>query len=445
MVKAIKGGARASRMGPSSGSGPKFIPDERINAIMLVAGKTVTEQILSLISQLDIPSPPGRGGINVYMLKNADAEEVAKVLNNMTGGKGASRKKGAPATRIPKLRSKVNVTPDKATNSLVITGSVEDYETLREVIEKLDIRRAQVFVEALIMEVTTSKTRQFGVEWRTTSNFSEPGVKAVGGTNFGNINNVAQNPLDTPTGLAIGVIDGTISFGGKKFLNLGALVHALQSETDINILSTPNIMTTDNEEAKIVVAQQVPFSTGAAQNTGGTTLTTIERKDVGLTLKITPQISESNDVRLEVYQEISSISPVQIDKAQDIITNTRSIETTVIVKDAQNVVLGGLIRDNLNDVENKVPFLGDIPLLGWLFKSSSKEWQKTNLLVFLTPHIIRHKSDIDRITNAQKLNESAPEEFKNRLLDLRNSHNKEPDADQQEPEESKPTVESGTD
>ncbi|MGK7345701.1 MAG: type II secretion system secretin GspD [Candidatus Nitrospinota bacterium M3_3B_026] len=391
---------------------PQIIPDDRINALIVVASRKQTDQIISLIEQLDIKPPVGSRRINVYYLKNADAEEIAKVLNNITGEKGAAApgKPGQPPTGAVRLGGEVSVTPDRATNSLVITASVEDYETLTEVIEKLDTRRSQVFVEALIMEVTTDKTRQFGVEWRTTSNFTESGVQGIGGTNFGNINTVAQDPLSAPPGLTIGVVDGVISYAGKEFLNLGALIHALQAETGINILSTPNIMTTDNEEAEIMVGQNVPFVTGQSQSAGGTTLTTIERKNIGITLRITPQISESDNVKLNVYQEISSIAPTQLEKAKDLITFTRSVKTTVIVHDEQNIVLGGLIRDDTNDSESKVPGLGDVPLFGWLFKAKSKKKQKTNLLVFLTPHIIRSDTDVDRITSQRsELMEMAPE------------------------------------
>ncbi|VAX15417.1 General secretion pathway protein D [hydrothermal vent metagenome] len=399
-----QGGRRPGLSGTGRNAQAQIIPDERINSIIIVASQVQTQEILSLIEQLDVESPPGRGKINVYYLKNADAGKLAKVLNNITGSqkKQSRRRKNRQAKAAVQLRSEVHVTPDKATNSLVITASIEDYEILKSVIEKLDKKRHQVFVEALIMEVTSDVTREFGIEWRTTSDFTSDGLKAIGGVSSGTINAVAQNPLNTASGLTIGVVDGIINFAGKEFLNLGALLHALQAETGINILSTPNIMTTNNEEAEIIVAQNVPFVTGQSQNTGGTTLTTIERKNIGLTLRLTPQITESDDVRLSVYQEISSISPAQLEKAKDLITFTRSVKTTVIVHDKQNIVIGGLIRDDLNDVETKVPFLGDIPILGWLFKSTSKRKQKTNLLIFLRPHIIRNEDDIAAITEQRK-------------------------------------------
>jgi general secretion pathway protein D len=403
------------------------IPDDRINAIVVTANKAVTGQILSLIEKLDVRPPSGKGNINVRYLKNGDAESLSKVLMNLTqttqaGAQPATGRAGAPGQAV-KFQDKITITPDKATNSLVITASVEDFETLDQVIEKLDIRRKQVFVEALIMEVTTDKAKQFGIEWRTTSNFTQPGVQGIGGTNFGNINNVAQNPLNSPLGLAVGVVDGIISFGGKDFLNIGALLHALESEQGINVLSTPNIMTTDNEEAEIIVARNVPFQTSQSQTTGGNTVSTFDRKNIGITLKIKPQISESDDVRLAVYQEISSVLPVEEQMAKDIMTFTRSIKTTVLVRDAQNIVIGGLISDDMRDTEIKVPILGDLPILGWLFKSMKKQKTKTNLLVFITPHIITRAEDMDKITSAKSQKISmAPEvrdDFGGAVLDTR--------------------------
>jgi general secretion pathway protein D len=415
------GSAAGMFVEPKSQTEAQVIADERINAVVIVASKPMTEKLLGLVENLDQAAPAGQGRINVYYLKNADAEEMAKVLTNMVSGSqppGQTRPVGmAPAPPMPPgmvgsmtLQGAITVTPDKATNSLVITASKEDFTTLKQVIEALDKRRRQVFVEALIMEITTDKQRQFGIEWRTTSDFTKKGLQGIGGTNFGNINAVAENPLNAPQGLAVGVVDGIISFGGKDFLNLGGLLHALQTETGVNILSTPNILTTDNEKAEIVVAQNVPFVTGQSQNTGGTTLTTIERRNIGITLRIKPQISESDAVKLSVYQEISSISPTQLDKAKDLITFTRSVDTTVVVSDGQNVVIGGLIRDDLNDVENKVPLLGDVPLLGWLFKYKSKQKQKTNLLVFLTPHIIHNDGDMADIIKRKKGNLGLNEE-----------------------------------
>ncbi|MBI5816332.1 MAG: type II secretion system secretin GspD [Nitrospinae bacterium] len=378
--------------------------DERINALIVIAAKPMMEQIQSLVDRLDVKPETGRGGVNVRYLKNADAENVAKVLNNMTLAQPATAqagRQGAPSQAL-KLQDKVTITPDKITNSLVITASVDDYETLNQVIDKLDIRRKQVFVETLIMEVSSDKTRELGIEWRTTSNFTNTGVQGIGGTNYGNINTVAQNPLNAPQGLTVGVVDGLISFGGAEFLNIGALLHAMQSESGVNVLSTPNIMTTDNEEAEIIVAKNVPFQTSQSQTTGGNVVSTFERKNVGITLKIKPQISDSGEVRMAVYQEISSVLPTADQVAKDIMTFTRSVKTTVVVHDSQNIVIGGLMSDDLTDQETKIPFFGDVPLFGWLFKSAKKQKTKTNLIVFLTPHIITKAEDADAVTNSKR-------------------------------------------
>ncbi|MBI3581427.1 MAG: hypothetical protein HY098_05040 [Nitrospinae bacterium] len=200
-------------------------------------------------------------------------------------------------------------------------------------------------------------------------------------------------------GLVIGAVDGTITFGGVTFANIGALLTALQSDTDVNILSTPNLLTTDNEEAKLFVGQNVPFLQSSAQTTGGTPIVNVQRQDIGTIMKLTPSISENRFVRLKLYTETSSVSPTQLVKAQDIITFKRTAETVVVVKDSQNIIIGGLIQDQVQDVENKVPYLGSIPILGWLFKSVSKQTTKTNLLIFLTPHIIDSVQDMDEITS----------------------------------------------
>ncbi len=376
------------------------IADERLNALVVLGNEFFVTKVKRLTAQLDVESPPGRHEINVVYLNNASAEDMAKVVNQIL----QAEKKAAPQPGQQPGQDTVFVTADKATNSLIVTGSPEQFETVKRVIAKLDIPRKQVFVEALIFEVQADKSSKFGVEWRATSDVSKPGVQGIGGTNFGTINNVAENPVTgmAGQGLVVGVVDGTINFGGKTFANVGALMHALRTDTDVNILSTPNILTTDNEEAEIFVGSNVPFVKSTAQTTGATPIENIERQDIGITLKVKPQISESDFVKLNIFQEISSIAPTQLDKAKDIITFKRNAKTVVVVKDSQNVVIGGLMQENIQEVENKVPLLGDIPLLGWLFKTKSKQRTKTNLMIFLTPHIIKTVADMERITTTRQ-------------------------------------------
>jgi general secretion pathway protein D len=285
-------------------------------------------------------------------------------------------------------------------------ASPRDYDALKDVIKKLDVKRRQVYVEAVIMEIGLEKLREIGVEIQAPLQTDAAGniensLQAAGGTNFGGIGTFATTGPTGLTGLAVGVVKGTFKFAGQEFLNIGALLRALQTDTDINILSTPQILTSDNQKAEIVVGENRPFPTGQSQTVGGNVLTTIERKDVGITLRLTPQIMESSQVRLDVFQEISTIS----DSASQTVggtfvgptTNKRSANTSIIVRDQQTVVVGGLIRDNIAKSIRKVPFLGDIPVLGWLFKVQTRRIEKTNLLIFLTPYIVRDSTETAQI------------------------------------------------
>jgi general secretion pathway protein D len=257
------------------------------------------------------------------------------------------------------------------------------------------------------VEVSANVSEQFGMEWRCVGNLLSPKPQAFGGTSFtgaggANINTVAANPLGaTGSGLAIGVMKGTISFGGTTFLNLGLLARALQAQADTNILSTPNLLTMDNEEAEIIVGQNVPFLTGQNSTQGGLAnpFQTIERKDVGLTLRVTPQISEGDTVRLKLYQEISSIATNAGAQGNGLITNKRSIKTVILANDGQIIVLGGLLRDDNTSSVQRVPCLGSTPILGEPFKFTDNSHRKTNLMVFLKPHIIKSSNQIEALTN----------------------------------------------
>ena len=384
------------------------------NALIVTDSYSNIKKLTDIINILDVEPPKGKGKINVFYLKNASAEEVAKVLTGIVSKVPVGQQGGAPATGIRSVsfESGVLVTPDKATNSLVIIASPEDYETLKSVISQLDIKRRQVYVEAAIMEISLDKQRDLGIEFRSVEKLNDNRATSFGGSNFGGIGAATTGPeaFANILGLAVGIVKGTFSYGGVEYLNIGALVRALQSESDVNILSTPNILTTDNQKAEIMVGENVPFITGKSQVTG-TTLTTIERKDIGITLRLTPQISSDDHVTLEIYQEISALSdaPGFDPSVVGPITTKRAATTTVVVKNAQTVAIAGLIRDNKSTIEHKVPFLGDIPLLGWLFKFQTKKSEKTNLMVFLTPHIIKESEDADIILKEKK---EKMEEFK---------------------------------
>jgi general secretion pathway protein D len=390
----VKRTARTQAAGVAAKRVVKIIPDERTNSLVVVASGDDTRQVKTLVAKLDVPPPKGKGRINVVYLKNADAEELATTLKELTAG---GRKVEVPGKKGVELAGEVVITPDKPTNSLVITASPQDFELLKEVIEQLDIRRLQVFVEGLIMEVSMDTLRQLGIEFRSVpddlaKDVSQADTEVFGGTSF----SVPLSDPFTASGLVLGVAEGTITFGGVTFLNVGALIRALETDTDTNILSTPHLLTTDNEEAEIVVAENVPFLVRTTATASGFPVEEIERKDVGLTLRITPQISEGDFLKLNIYQEISQVQPAgTVQGAIDLTTLKRSAKTTVVVKDHQTVVIGGLIADNLTDSVSKIPWLGDIPLLGHLFRSTQTTSRKNNLLIIITPHIIRTSRDIE--------------------------------------------------
>jgi len=369
------------------------LADDRTNSLILKADAATRKEVKALAKDLDAPTGTG-GNTHVIYLENADAEELVEVLQTTVQGEGEGE--------AQEKRTEVTIKADPQTNALVVRASKSDYQTIQQVVDKLDVRRLQVYVEGLIAEVSTDTAQEFGIQWQAANGLRGDNRGVVGTSSFSvgdNIQSASSNPLGVGAGLSVGYVDGTISLpgdGGEVF-NLAGLVRALESENDSNVLSTPNLLTMDNEEAEIVVGQNVPFVTGSYSSTdSGTSVNnpfqTIERKDVGLTLRITPQITEGSAIKLNIYQEVSSVS--QKGEAQDIVTNKRSLETTVVAENQRILVLGGLIQeDNQNNVQS-VPVLSRIPLLGNLFRYKKQSVAKTNLMVFLRPRIIRGPSDM---------------------------------------------------
>ena len=297
---------------------------------------------------------------------------------------------------------------DAATNSILINAPDAIYNNLRAALDKLDVRRAQVYVEALIAELTADKAAEFGIQWQDLSGAGKSGTQGFGGTNFGgsgqNIVGQSLNPATAGRGLNIGVVKGRVTIPGVgEILNLRILVRALETDNNANILSTPTLLTLDNEEARITIGQNVPFITGQYALSGAATtptpFQTIERRDVGLTLRVKPQISEGGTVRLQLYQEVSSVQDTS--NPAGLITNKRAVESTVLVDDGQIVVIGGLIQDSVKDGVEKVPLLGDIPVLGALFTYSTRSRTKTNLMVFLRPTVLRDAQRADSLTSSR--------------------------------------------
>lgn len=383
------------KKGTVSPSVIRIVPDERTNALILLASEDDTSRMRQLIKLLDKKTSSAEGDIRVYYLQHANAEDLTKVLTAIPSKQSKTPKKG----KAPVISKDTQIVADKATNSLVIMASKDDYFVLEEVIKKLDIPRMMVYIEALIMEVNVDKNFKLGVEWVAGKEFTYKGKDgaAFGGFNYGGL---LTSPPTLPTGFALGVIGPLIEIGGIKFPNLAAVISAVQNDRDVNILSTPQILTTDNEEAEIMVGRNVPYITRQETTEARLDYTTYEYKDVGVTLKITPQISQERFVRLNIFQEVTRLIPgSQPDRPE---TFKRRAQTTVIVKDAHTVVIGGLIDDDTAIVETKVPCLGDIPGVGWLFKTSTRTLTKTNLFIFLTPHIIQNPAEAKKVYQDKK-------------------------------------------
>ena len=383
--------------------GISIVPDLRTNSLLVRSSNPgQLKQLQSLISKLDVVAIKG-GNTHVVYLRNANAEKLAKVLQGLLAASAdnpTSKKGGA-------IVQKSLIQADEETNSLIINSTDAAYNNLRAVIEKLDIRRAQVYVEALIAEVTSDKASELGFQWAAAGEVN--GSIIGGATNFtkegsASLGNVASNPasLGASAGLSIAVLGPEVSIAGQTVRSIGGLARVLEEVTSANILSTPNLLTLDNAEAEIVVGKNVPFLTGSYATTGTTTTAspfqTIERKDVGLTLKIKPQISEGGLVKLDIYQEVSSVASTTTSGAADIVTTKRSLQTTVNVDDGNTIVLGGLIEDKIENVSQKVRGLGSIPLLGALFRYKKKSKVKTNLMIFLKPTILYNTDDAYNLT-----------------------------------------------
>jgi general secretion pathway protein D len=391
-------------------------------------------RLRTLVAMLDSPGSAA-GNLHVVYLKNAEALRVAETLRAIYLGESlpaavpramtlpltaaaatSAVPVGAPPAALPALGAAAQapglssgmIQADPATNAILINAPDAIYNSLRAALDKLDIRRSQVYVEALIAEITADKAAEFGIQWQDLSGVDANRTSLFGGTNFGgpgqNILGISANPGSAGRGLNIGVIKGVVTIPGVgTVLNLGVLVRALETDGNANILSTPTLLTLDNEEARIVIGQNVPFITGQYALSGGATtptpFQTVERRDVGLTLRVKPQISEGGTVRLQLYQEVSSVQDTT--NPAGVITNKRAVESTVLVDDGQIVVIGGLIQDTVRDGMEKVPLLGDLPLVGSLFTYKTRSRSKTNLMVFLRPTVLRDAQSANSLTSGR--------------------------------------------
>jgi general secretion pathway protein D len=415
---------------PSPGAAPRATVsvDTRTNSLLVRADNpALSKRIQELAEKMDLPTAAG-GNIRVVYLKNAQADRLAEALRAIVTGQPVTRgasagttlgPPGAPAAAPPPppaalptattvgsaasvagALASASIQAYPETNSLVIIAPDAVYQALRGVIDQLDARRAQVYVEALIVEVTATKAGEFGIQWQALpSNLGNSNAtQGFGIQNFNtspgsNIGQVGEDPRTLGQGLALGLIRGKLTLAGVEILNIAALIRALQTDATANILSTPTLLTLDNEEAKIQVGQNIPIVTGSFSTLAGAggavvnPFQTFERRDIGVTLKIRPQIAEGGTVKLTLYQEVSSI--FNATNPTGIILNKRSLESQVLVDDGQIIVLGGLISDDVQTSNQAVPGLGDIPVLGLLFRYDTRQRTKTNLMVFLRPLVLR--------------------------------------------------------
>ena len=382
---------------------PKFVSDERTNTLIVLASEVETLRIKRLISMLDRETPRGKGKIHVYYLENAKAEDLGKVLQEIPTKKGA-----APGPAKGSFVSEnVKITADKATNSLIIIADKEDYQVMENIIKKLDVPRSMVYIESLIMEVNVNKEFSLGVQWQAGGQTRIGNKDAAFGGGFQPETSIASTTsptLPSPTGFSLGVFSEAVTIGGITFPNLYAIVNAFKKDKDVHILSTPQILTTDNEEASITVGKSVPFQTRAAATTENLVdqYSYYEYKDVGITLKITPQISQDRMVRLNISQESTKLDEQGTTSSDRPTTLKRTIDTTVIIKDGNTVVIGGLIDDSFSDTEFRTPCLGDIPLLGKLFRTTSTGNDKTNLFIFITPRVVKNPDEAQAILDSKK-------------------------------------------
>lgn len=412
----------------------KIISDERTNSLIVLANEEAMSAVKELINKLDVDvDPASRAGIHVIYLEHAKAEDIATVLSNLSENNANNNNRNNAASARERIRraqqersdadsaesvgsavaaldSGVRITSDENTNSLVIVATNDQLQILMTVINKLDIRRKQVFVEAVIMELASEDSTNvgLGVHLGRPSGDDENAVLSVLSAQLGSSSlGLTQDLL---SGTAAGVFGPSIDVpitgldGSSQTLSIpafGVVLQALQSNSTTNILSTPNILTMDNEEAKIVVGRNIPFPVSNSFNNNGQPVISFQREDVAITLQVTPQINESNFVTLEIFQEVQEVeedAPSGLDVQQaGFITSKRSAETTVVVRDNQTIVLGGLMGSTDTEVETKIPVLGDIPLVGKLFRGTRTSTRKTNLLIFLTPHVISEPADLEEV------------------------------------------------
>ncbi len=447
MINRLLGAEAATTQGGQPGDAQQrvtLVADPRSNSVMLRSDNQArAARVKAMIEQLDTP---GRAGGNMYVvyLKNAEATRVAQTLRALLSGGsdaspqpsqgpsmiantlGAASASGGAPSQPATAPSQANpfsganagggggalpggltIQADTASNALIIMGPEPMYNNLRTIIDRLDVRRAQVFVEALIVEVAADRVAEFGIQWQILQGINKTNVQGFGGTNFGTRdsgNNIISGSLNLGAlgqGLNAGILNGTVTIPGLGTItNLAFLARALEQDAGANILSTPTLLTLDNEEARIIVGQNVPIVTGQYTTPSSSTVQpfqTFDRRDIGVMLRVKPQITEGGTVRLMIYQEVSRIE--SFSTTTGLVLSKRALESSVIVDDQSVAVLGGLIQDTFSDGSDRVPILGDLPLLGALFRYDARKRQKVNLMIFLKPTVVRTDAQGRQLTS----------------------------------------------
>lgn len=421
-----------------------LVPDSRTNTIIMLASETDSDRVKKLIQMLDKEIPKGKGKIHVYYLENAKAEDLAKVLQEIPskeasgGGEAGKEKKVAPL-----LSQDIKITADKATNSLIIIAEQKDYDVISEIIGQLDKRRSMVYIECLIMEMDKAKSLNLGTEWHIGGDASYRDTKGVWGGGFsggamggdpGYFTTLSQSMAGVstsssgsssssstgsvsgvlPPGFSIGVLGEAITIGNVTFPTIAAVINAYKKDKDVHILATPQILTTDNEKAKITVGKNIPYLTKAS--TGDTNYANYEYKDVGISLEVTPQINKDRQIRLEIKQDVT-----KLESTTDLFQPTtlkRTIESIVVINDKNTIVIGGLIDEAISKTDYRVPCLGSIPVIQWLFRSLGTANEQTNLYVFLTPRVIENPDEAKAISEEKKIDIQKTEEENIKLYEF---------------------------
>lgn len=382
-------------------------PDDRTNSLLVFGDDDTIKMVQKIVNEVDIPTPKGKGDIHHVRLANGKAEDIAEVLNTLLERQVASLNTEEENDVV--LSKDVKVVPDKSTNSLVITARSDEFDALLEIIKKLDIERQQVFIEALIMEVNSEATASFGINWALGTDAGDVGI--VGGVNLngGNIGLGSNKVVSLPSGISLGaILNEAFSIGGTPY-NVQSILNMSKGNTDIDVLATPQLLTLDNEEASFEVVDNIPYTKeSTASNEATFTTQTMDYKDVGVKLKIVPRINESGALRLEVEQETSRVTQglITLSNGDQLVaptTRKRLIKSTILLKDGQTAVIGGLLDDNSTNQQTEVPGVSKIPVLGWLFKSRQKERTQTNLFVFITPKVIRSFEESENLTAQKQL------------------------------------------